>query len=481
MAIEQAVGNKLNNALDSALNSAVESALESITKQPAPCIWVGLSAGVDSTVLMHAAAKYCSLSGHNLRAIHVHHGLSENADAWAKQANGLCEHLSQKFSITIDCIVENVTLNQHGKSLEQAARSARYEIFSKYCQSNDVLLQGHHLDDQIETFFMRAVRGSGLAGLASIPQQRSLSRDNHCQVLRPLLALEKIQLIQYAKEHQLHWVEDESNLDSKMDRNWWRNELLPQVWRRYPEQKKSLFRTINNVQHEHALLQTLIVDKLMSKQQSDALIHPALKDIPSFDLSLIHGLDQSSGFSYLRAWLAQYVDILPSTVQMQIIYAEMIHARADSEPKVSWATSCLHRYQGYLYLLNAKSNSTIEVSSTIDRKNNWQGESLNGFGGYLECTEKTDGLALKPASYKIRCWKAGDVAKPTGRSTRKLKKWWQDYNVPNWARQHWPIIVDKDTDEIAAIPGLFICHGYSVSRDQLGWQVNYRVISKNDF
>lgn len=83
-------------AIEQAVTSTLDNALQASTKKSDSCIWVGLSAGVDSTVLMHAAAKYCSLSGHNLRAIHVHHGLSENADAWAKQANGLCEHLSQK-------------------------------------------------------------------------------------------------------------------------------------------------------------------------------------------------------------------------------------------------------------------------------------------------------------------------------------------------------------------------------------------------
>lgn len=465
-------------AIEQAVTSTLDNALQASTKKSDSCIWVGLSAGVDSTALMHAAAKYCSVLGQKLSAIHVHHGLSENADSWAEQANGLCEELSQKFSITISCIVENVTLKQHGKSLEQAARSARYEIFSKYCQSNDVLLQGHHLDDQIETFFMRAVRGSGLAGLASIPEQRSLSRENHCQILRPLLAIEKAQLIQYAQKHQLHWVEDESNLDSKIDRNWWRNKLLPQIWQRYPEQKKSLFRTINNVQHEEMLLQSLILEKLIAKpeQQIDAQIHPVLKDIPSFDLSLIHGLDQTRSFNYLRAWLAQYIDILPSLVQMQIMYAEVIHASIDSEPQISWGISCLYRYQGYLYLLTEKDNSTVKANSAVDEKINWQGENFGGFGGYVECIETADALALKPASYNIRCWKAGDVAKPDGRSTRKLKKWWQDYNVPSWARKQWPIIVNKETDEIAAIPGLFICQGYSVKRNQLGWQINYRVI-----
>jgi tRNA(Ile)-lysidine synthase len=167
-------------------------------------IWVGLSAGVDSTVLLHVLAQVCSLikpeTAPKIRAIHVHHGLSEYADAWALQAHSLCKQLSRQFNLDIECIVEKIKLNCFADGLEQAARQGRYQVFEKYCVEDDVLLQGHHLDDQIETFFMRAIRGSGLKGLSSIPSQRSLSRSNSCskssskscQIVRPFFDIRKI-------------------------------------------------------------------------------------------------------------------------------------------------------------------------------------------------------------------------------------------------------------------------------------------------
>jgi tRNA(Ile)-lysidine synthase len=504
MLIERVVAETLNLIFVDERSSSVEEQSN---------IWLGLSCGIDSTVLLHAVAHYCSINysstqngsnnsaqgtatlGGKLKAIHVHHGLSENADAWAKHAQVLCDELALKYSINIDCIIEKVQLDDHGDGLEQVARAARYRVFSKYCGSNDVLLQGHHLDDQIETFFMRAIRGSGLTGLASIPKQRDLSRDNTCQILRPFLTIEKNDLIEYARDHQLNWVEDESNQDSKIDRNWWRNELLPKIWQHYPKQKQALSRTINTIQHEQRLLQQLIINKIVLNdelQSPDHKTHSALKNIPRFNLLLIQSMDQATGLSYLRAWFAQYVDILPTAIQMKTIYVDMILARVDSEPQFSGSAFSLYRYHNGLYLFakldtysvkqDQIGTDSLHIDLLNDRSLEWQGqklelqvELLNCFLGQLVCHEQAGAFALLPAQYNVRYWQPGDVAKPAGRSTRKMKKWWQDYHVPSWSREFWPIIVNKETDEIAAVPGLFVCHGYCVEKSELGWLVEYKI------
>jgi tRNA(Ile)-lysidine synthase len=477
MLIKQAVAEALSRVKSL---SAVEKHSNIIEESLDSYLCIGLSGGVDSTVLMHASAQYAAAFNRKLKAIHVHHGLSENADAWAQHAQTLCEQLSAELAITIDCIIEKVQLDDFSDGIEQAARSARYQIFEKHCKHNDVLLQGHHLDDQIETFFMRALRGSGLTGLASIPKQRNLSRTNTCQILRPLLSIEKFQLIEYAKDQQLNWVEDESNQDSALDRNWWRNELLPQIWQRYPRHKQSLFRTISTVQHEQRLLQQLITAEIVTKgelQSSDYKIHSALKNIPNFDLLLMQGMDQTTGLSYVRAWLAQHVDMLPSSVQMQTLYVDMIHAQSDAEPRFTWSSFILYRYQNRLCLLNAATfNDPVAVLNSIAL--DWQGQDLKCFSGLLTCEETTADFALKSGQYLVKKWQVGDVAKPAGRSTRKMKKWWQDYSVPSWAREHWPMIVNKETNEIAAVPGLFVCQGYCVDSGQLGWSVDYKVVLK---
>ena len=463
------------------LGKTILSALEQANEPgSAKCIWVALSAGIDSTVLLHALVKaLLTLSAAEktvIKAIHVHHGLSENADDWVKQAQSLCTQLSTDYAVSVECIVERVYLKAGSSDgVEQAARDARYQVFEKYCRAGDVLLQGHHLDDQIETFFMRAIRGGGLTGLSGIPQRRDLSRSNGCQILRPFLAIEKKQIIDYAKAHNLSWVEDESNLDSGIDRNWWRNELLPQIWQRYPDKKQSLSRTINTVKHEKNILQTLLLKELSATStlvQTDRNIHLALADIPRFDLILTKGLDKAVVSSYLRAWLAQFVDVLPSTAQMKSIYHDVIEARVDAEPSFTWGDKALYRYQGYLFLWHSPCalRGQIQQGGVAAIDSHQQPFTVADYDGVNALGELSNinshpGSGLKSGNYSIRLWQAGDTAKPVGRSTRKMKKWWQDYGVASWARNYWPVIVCEATNEVVAVPGLFVCQGYYVNQE----------------
>lgn len=460
------------------VKQALESELSNITLAGSARVCVGFSGGVDSTVLLHAAAEYCAAEKRELIAIHVHHGLSKNADHWAQQAKNLCSLLSKKFSISIACIIERVQLDECSNGIEQSARQARYQVFEKHCQPNDVLLQGHHLDDQLETFFMRAMRGSGLTGLSSIPGQRNLSRTHYCQIVRPLLSLEKASILDYANQNELNWVEDESNLDNDLDRNWWRNELLPLIWQRYPAHKQTLNRTIKNVQHEHDLLQRFIAEKIHLEDfvnpSDENMIHPALVDIPHFNLSILDGFSLQDCFSYVRAWLAQHIDILPSAIQMQSIYIDLIQAREDSDPCIEWSEFRLRKHKNFLFLLSSDHFSNKKVITELE-ENTWQGSSVNFTFGELTCIEEVNNPGLKPGGYVLRFWQDGDVAKPNKRATRKIKKWFQDFSIPNWARHCWPIIVDEKTNTIAAVPGLFVCQGYQVEPSELGWFCSWKV------
>ncbi len=427
-----------------------------VEERPDACLWLGLSAGVDSTVLLHAAAQFCSsknfvAAGKKLKAIHVHHGLSENADAWAMHAQALCKELSLKFSITIDCMVEKVELDNRSDGLEQAARSARYQIFSKYCGPNDVLLQGHHLDDQIETFFMRAIRGSGLKGLSSIPSQRSLSRNNSCQILRPFLSLEKSALIQYAQQHQLTWVEDESNQDSNFERNWWRNEILPQIWQYYGNKKQSLLRTVQNLQQEQALLFDFIQRDLIDENiESDRLsfVEQVLASFPSIAIDV---LPKRFEIPYLRAWLSQSVDILPSAEQMKAICSDVIAASSDADPSFTWSDKMLRRYRGHLYLIP----HTLSLDSLFAVEYHCAKNKPEVITDYSE--------ELVAKDYILRSFQPSDQIKLVKRPNRKLKKYWQELGVPSWLRSIWPLLVDPDNGQVVLVFGLLVAEGVKVS------------------
>lgn len=132
-------------------------------------ILVAFSGGLDSTVLLHQLVQWRTENpGVTLRAIHVHHGLSANADAWVTH----CENVCQQWQVPL--VVERVQLAQEGLGIEAQARQVRYQAFARTLLPGEVLVTAQHLDDQCETFLLALKRGSGPAGLSAMGKFRSL-------------------------------------------------------------------------------------------------------------------------------------------------------------------------------------------------------------------------------------------------------------------------------------------------------------------
>lgn len=389
-----------------------------------PTVWVAYSGGLDSTVLLHLAKQWAEKNDSAaafkpvIKAIHIHHGLSVNADDWLQHAE------QQSQQLNIELIAEKVLLEDSGDGIELAARKARYQIFEKHLTENDILLQGHHLDDQAETFFMRALRGSGLRGLSSIPAQRPLSHHHSATILRPLLKTSKQELKDYAQQQGLNWVEDESNSDVQYERNWWRNELLPKVWQRYGVGKKrSLDRSIENLIADQTLLEYFLNQLLVSLDSSE--LPQFLQGFTHFSLPALEQLPEQFHSALVRHWLA-IKGVEASKAQLDSILRDMIHCDQDADPEVQLGQCQLRRYREHLFLL-ADGDCQLQFNfSELD----------------------------KAQGYRIRYWQEGDVVKPFARPTKKLKKYWQEYGVPSWLRASWPLVVDEK-DQIVCIAGLF--------------------------
>jgi len=205
-------------------------------------IGVGLSGGCDSVVLLHVLVGLGL--GERLQAIHVHHGLSPNADRWARFCADYCGRLG------VELRVEHVAVDRtSGLGLEAAARHARYRVFAA-C-SPDELILGHHQDDQAETVLFNLMRGAGVTGAAGIPPER---RQGRLRVLRPLLGCSRQEVEIYAKAHQLAWVDDESNLDTVLSRNFLRHQAFPLLAGRFPAAPANLALAASHFAEADALL-----------------------------------------------------------------------------------------------------------------------------------------------------------------------------------------------------------------------------------
>src|SRR3954470_3361778 len=189
-------------------------------------IAVALSGGIDSVVLLHLLKDHPGVT-----AIHVHHGLSPNADAWA----AFCRRLCRRWGVPLS--VYQVSVKKKGKGLEAAAREARYAAFRKL--KADVIALAHHLDDQAETVLMNLLRGTGLRGAGGM---RPLARFEGKLLARPLLEIPRKDLESYARLHRLQWIEDETNGDESLTRNFLRRRVAPLLQTRFPQWRRSLAR-----------------------------------------------------------------------------------------------------------------------------------------------------------------------------------------------------------------------------------------------
>lgn len=227
---------------------------------------VALSGGVDSVVLLHMLKDRPGVS-----AVHVHHGLSPNADAWA----AFCRKLCRQWRIPLR--VRKVKIGKSAQGLEAAARAARYAVFEQVDAQRIAL--GHNLDDQAETVLMNLLRGAGLRGASGM---RALSRFGGKQLARPLLGLSRREIVDYANRHGLQWIEDESNADESLTRNFVRRRLGPLIETRFPQWKRSLARAAQLFARQDLRKEDLLRAYLRSKglrAPSEAKLAEMLKQL----------------------------------------------------------------------------------------------------------------------------------------------------------------------------------------------------------
>ena len=175
---------------------------------------VALSGGVDSAVLATVVAKQTS----NLRSIFVRHNQKHS-----KELEEVANKIANNLKINHKALDSNLEEN----SSETKMRDARYEILYDELEDNEILLTGHTLSDKVETFFINLLRGTRVRGLKSIPKMTQ-------RLKRPLLGISKDSLINYAKENNIEYLDDVTNFDNKIIRNWIRNELIPKVDEKFP-------------------------------------------------------------------------------------------------------------------------------------------------------------------------------------------------------------------------------------------------------
>lgn len=299
--------------------------------------WVAFSGGVDSRVLLELCAKVfrsCNDPSYQFSAVHIHHGLSPNADEWVSHCKEVCANLE----IPLQVIHVNATVTD-GSSPEEIARVARYEAFENFLSEGDCLLLAHHACDQAETILLRLFRGTGPLGLGGMPEKGHIGKT---EFLRPMLAFSKEAILNYAKAENYSWIEDESNVDTRFDRNFLRREILPKLTARWPSVLRSVSRAGSLCLEAASGLQDIAVSDYASS------VIQAKQFPSSLNVRALLALDPLRRKGVLRYWLQCNGFSMPSLDHMDRIEREVLGARPDRHPKLKIADYEISRSKGEL-------------------------------------------------------------------------------------------------------------------------------------
>ncbi|MDO4698054.1 MAG: tRNA lysidine(34) synthetase TilS [Pasteurellaceae bacterium] len=391
---------------------------------------IGLSGGVDSVVLLHLFKQLQAEQHLHLRAVHIHHGLSPSADHWAAFCQSLCEQWQ------IPLIVRRVKV-EGSQGLEANARTARYQAIRDILQPNEWFATAHHLDDQVETFFLALKRGAGLKGLSAMQGVRSFEKS---AIFRPLLGVSKAEILAYAEQHQLPWIVDESNADSRFDRNFLRNEILPPLNQRWSQFNQMVARTSQLCAEQETLIEELLTDELNARFE---LSNQSLKIT---DFAHFSKLKQQQ---LVRLWLEKCQQPMPSQAQLQQIL-QLIEAERDKNPQVQLGEKMIRRYQERIYLTEKSPlaplfQRKIEIGEVIELPDNLG--TISRTQNSLQFCKNSDFLpplqlpeTLRNQPLTIKFGVSGKV-KLFGKFHREeMKKIWQQNGVPVWERQRTPLV-----------------------------------------
>jgi tRNA(Ile)-lysidine synthase len=384
-------------------------------------VWVALSGGLDSTALLHRLAHDASHRRHGLAAIHVHHGLQLDADAWAAHCSALCTALDVPLQ------VRHVQVDTtRGEGTEAAARRARQQVFASVMDAGDILATAHHRQDQAETFLLRALRASGPDGLASMRPWRAFGPGWQW---RPLLETPREALLAYADRFALEWIEDPSNAHTDFDRNFLRHEILPLLRQRWPHADAAFARS--------AVLSAETLE-LLEPLDRQLLAAAATADPAALNVAPLRAARPAQRARTLRRWIdALRLPPLPAEGVAQI-EAHLLETRADAQAEFAWQDAIVRRWRGLLHAERQRPALPVHWQTP------WDGVAPIRLpdGGTLSLEGGRHGFGTP---LRLAARQGGERIALPGRSHRHaLKDVLQSLGIPPWERRQLPLAWQGD-------------------------------------
>ncbi|GAB2691166.1 tRNA lysidine(34) synthetase TilS [Aliiglaciecola aliphaticivorans] len=369
---------------------------------------VAYSGGVDSHLLLVTVAELMGqYPVHNYLAIHVNHGLSPNADQWQRHCQQVCADLDVSFK------VQQVKVDARANGgLEAAARKVRYQALEAMTEHDGLILLGQHVQDQLETILLQLKRGAGPKGLSAMAQ--SAVSENSITLARPFLELEKREILQLAQQKGLQWIEDESNQNTRFDRNFLRSEVIPTMLERWPNLASAASRSAQLCAQQQQLLDEVNAKHLQSMINSRFAI----------DINKLLDLSTPWQNQIVRYWLSEQKVEMPSHTALGEL-PKLLCAKQDGNPMIDIGLYQLRRFREHLYCVKKQ-----VLASEVDLVLTTASTDLPNDLGHLRIAEKYVGqLMIKSRANSLKF-------KPLGSSHSKLlKQWFKQWDVPVWERE----------------------------------------------
>ncbi|MBS0336888.1 MAG: tRNA lysidine(34) synthetase TilS [Proteobacteria bacterium] len=406
---------------------------------------VALSGGLDSVVLLHGMRAVAARYALRLTAMHVNHGLSPNARKWEQFCRDLCARLR------VPLTVRRVRVERRGRGLEAAARAARYAALAG--ARADVVVLAHQLDDQAETVLFNLLRGAGLPGASGMAECGPLhgAPDSGMRALRPMLGVGREDIEAYARLHELDWVEDESNADEMLTRNWVRRKVAPLLAARFPRWREGLARAAAHFSEAQGLL-----------AEQGAV---AAKALP---IEALRRAGVPRAKLLLRAFLRAHGIRAPGAARLGEMLRQLLTALPDARVELRHDGRVLRRYRGEL-VVEAGGEPAGTPGVTL-----WRGEpevALPAFGGRVAFRKLQgagiDAALLESGTVTFRARQGGERLRlAAGRPSRTLKNLFQESGIPAWERDRMPLLYCGA--DLVWVPALGIAAGYRAAKGSAG-------------